>query len=89
MKIRINNNQKIVLPIRLNEGDSIVYEGGPEAVVYSNTWQILDTIEIAEASATIASGPNSVSFDPAMNSTEAGTLRIEIRLKGESESVIR
>lgn len=83
----INNNQKIVLPVRLNEGDSIVYKGGPEATVYSKTWQILETIEMDEASATIASGPNSISFDPAINGTEAGMLRIEIRLKGEGELI--
>ena len=87
LSFSINTNNKLEFPIRLDVGESMVYEGGSEAVWYSKTGQKIGTIEVSEVDGLVLLGPNSLSFDPPRNGADAGTLRIEIRLKGEPEPI--
>jgi hypothetical protein len=80
---------RVELPVRLQDGEVLVYQGGGEATIYSARWQIIGTVPVDEAALMVGSGAHSLMLDAATSGGDGGHLKVELRLWGEAESVAR
>jgi hypothetical protein len=79
---------RLELPVRLEDGEALVYEGGEEAWVFSPQWNLLRTVPMPEGTPAVGSGTHSLVVDAALRGEE-GHLKVELRFWGNPEPVGR
>jgi len=79
---------RLEVPVRLEDGEALVYQGGNFATLYSSQWEVLGTVPIDEAGLFVGPGRHSLMVDALMSGSE-GHLKVELRLWGEEEVVSR
>ena len=80
---------RLEIPVLLQDGEALVYQGGDEATVYSPQWQVLGTIPVDGAALMVNPGEHSLMFDATLRGGDEGHLKVELRLWGGAESVAR
>ena len=73
------------LSFSLSEGDILVYRGGPDATIYTPTWQVRRHLSVDPESFRINAGAYSLLVTSP--SATPGTAHIELRLTGPEESL--
>jgi len=79
---------RMEIPVRLEDGEALVYQGGNFATLYSPQWQALGTVPMDEAGLFAGGGRHTLMVDALMSGSE-GHLKMELRLWGEEEVVSR
>jgi hypothetical protein len=80
---------QVELPVRLQDGEALVYRGGEEATVYSPQWQVLGTVPVDGTALIVDPGEHSLMLDATLTGGDEGHLRVELRLWAEAEFVTR
>ena len=83
--IEIDGSKHLAIPIKLNEGEHMKFDG-EYANVYSSNWQIQKSISLEKSLLNITPGHHSLELSSEF-SGEGGALGLEIRLKGETETL--
>jgi len=77
----IDNNPIGFFDIHLDEGDAIVYKGGDTAILYSKTWQELDTISVDPAAFKLPAGSHSVALTVLLEGDAETAVKLEFRVR--------
>lgn len=85
--LEFDNYKTIKLPINLKENETIKYEGGDKAVVYSPSWEKIKEVDIKESNMKLKKGEHTVTFDCKFKGNEDSEAKLEIRLFGKSEKL--
>ena len=80
---------RLELPVRLQDGETLVYQGGQEATVYSPQWRVLGSFPLNGGALTVGPGGHSLMLDATLRGGDEGHLKVELRLWGEAEFVAR
>ncbi len=86
--LELDGVNRMEIPIRLEDGQALVYSGGDEAWVYSPQWQRVGSVPLEGGFLVVGSGPRNLSVGSG-GSGDPGTLKVELRLWGEAEFVGR
>ena len=86
--IEIDNSAKTMLPLTLNPGESVKYQGGDEAIHYSPSWQVLNRIRVDGKSLQMGTGQHKITADCEFKGERKGILKLEIKTAGDAEKVI-
>jgi hypothetical protein len=85
--IDINNHTRVSLPVVINPGEALKYQGGREAVIYSDSWNVIKKISVDESGLKLASGGNRIDIGCRFPSENKGVMKIEIRAAGSPERI--
>ncbi len=77
----MDNNPIGFFDIHLDEGDAIVYKGGDTAILYSKTWQELDTISVDPAAFKLPAGSHSVALTALLEGDAETAVKLEFRVR--------
>jgi len=86
--MEFDNYKTVKLPITLKKNETLKYEGGDKAIIYSSNWEKISTIDIDESEMKLKKGEHSVTFDCEFKGDEDAKAKIEIRLFGTSDKLI-
>ena len=86
--IEFDNYKTVKLPITLKKNETLKYEVGDKAILYSPNWEKISTIKIDESEMKLKKGEHSVTFDCEFKGDEDAKAKIEIRLFGTSDKLI-
>jgi len=89
IRMEVDRMSSVEIPLRLREGEALVYEGGERAVVYSSMWHALRSLPMNPERLMLASGDHELLIDASVISGEDAHLKIELRVPGVQESVSR
>jgi len=81
-QMEIGGNRMITIPVKLDEGQHIKYDG-EFASVYSAEWQLLKSISLDRSILNLGPGAHKIEISCNFKGIE-GEMLLEIRLKGES-----
>ena len=87
LSLEIGNYSTISIPINLNVGETIKYDGGTDIVVYDRNWQILKTIPINSKKMEVPTGENSLIFSCKFASTNQPDKKLSAEFKTFSEAI--
>ncbi len=87
IKIEFDNYKTINLPIKLKKNETIKYEGGDKAVIYSPSWEKIKEVDIKESDMKLKKGEHTVTFDCKFKGDKDSEAKLEIRLFGKSEKL--
>jgi hypothetical protein len=87
ISISIDNHQIIVLKVVIKPGQNLKYEGGDEASLYSENWQLIRTLKISNDAFRIGNGDHDFSVNCKFPQDNNGTLKLEIKTAGQPESL--
>jgi hypothetical protein len=88
IEMEINHYKKLVFPFILKNGQTIKCTNGNTAIVYDKNWNIVNVTPINVSFFKVTTGKQILSFDCTFSNKEAQpSVKIEIRLKGESEMI--
>jgi hypothetical protein len=76
------------LPVRLEDGQALVYDGGEGASVYSPRWNLMGTVHLPEEILEVGTGSHTLVVDASLTGEE-GHLKVELRFWGDPEPVGR
>lgn len=79
VRFEIDNFKTVVLPVTLEPGHTLKYQGGNKAVIYSQTWQKLKEMEIDVKALTLSPGPHSLAFDCRFARGDTPQAKLELR----------
>ncbi len=87
-KIVLDNYKEITLPVTLQAEESLKYNGGKTASVYSPTWQKVKEIAMDETAFLIGEGNHTLNLDCTFKANgKEPKAKLEIRLKGKTETI--
>ena len=84
-QMEIDGNRMITIPVKLDEGQHIKYDG-EFASVYSAEWQLLKSISLDRSILNLGPGTHKIEASCDFKGIE-GEMLMEIRLKGETEII--
>ena len=87
--LEVDGVGRIELPVRLRDGEALVYEGGEAATVFSPEWRILGEVPVDHESLVLGLGRHSLMVDASLRGEDEGHLKVELRLWGAAEFVAR
>ena len=87
ISISIDNHRKTVLQVVIKPGQNLKYEGGDEASLYSENWQLIRTLKISNDAFRIGNGDHDFSVECRFPLNNKGTLKLEIKTSGNPEAV--
>jgi hypothetical protein len=77
----------VEFPVELRDGESLVYDGGPTADLYSPRWRLLGAVPMDPAVFALNPGRHEVRFDARPGGGEGAYLNVELRVQGVEEPV--
>jgi hypothetical protein len=89
IRLEVDGVATLEVPLALQPGETLVYEGGGEARVYSPQWWIRDTAVLDDSDWNVGSGAHDLVVEAGLEGGEESYLRIELRLWGTTETVAR
>jgi hypothetical protein len=84
--LELDGSGGIDLPVRLGDGESLVYDGGPVATHYSPHWRKLGDIPVAAVALDVRPGSHTLLID-GQDPQGEGSLKVEVRIWGEAEKL--
>ena len=66
---------------------NLKYEGGDEALLYSENWKLIRTLKVNNDAFRIGNGDHDFSVECRFPSDNKGTLKLEIKTAGDPETV--
>ena len=85
IRLGLDGRDPVLLPVTLEAGSSLRYEGGGEIAVLDTRHQAIGSIAAPEGTFLIAPGPNSISLEAELKPTEDAKARLEVRPRGRAE----
>ncbi|NNF34353.1 MAG: hypothetical protein HKN68_09605 [Saprospiraceae bacterium] len=88
--IEIDNYKKIKLPIVLQKGEILKYEGGEQATIYTKNWEVIRELAINPSDFELDSGEHTISVNcDFKNTDDEAYLKVEVRMIGHREVVAK
>ncbi len=87
IKMEIDNFKEILIPVRLNAGETIKYTGQKKAIIYDKNWKKLQEIKMDSSLMSVAKGDHSLLFDCNFGEGNEANAKLELRLVGADEKV--
>jgi len=87
IRLEIDNHRRIVLPVEIKPGENLKYEGGDEALLYTENWQIIKRVPVNKKEFSIPGGEHSFSVNCRFPSDNKGILKIEIKTGSVPERI--
>jgi len=87
IKLEIDKYKQISLPITLEAGETIKYDGKAKAIIYTRTWQKLKEIDLAATNLTVAKGEHYLTFDCTFDSGKEPQVKLQLRFIGIAEKI--
>ncbi len=84
-QLEIGGNRMITIPVKLNEGEHLKYDGA-FASVYSAEWQLLKSISLGNNILKVPAGDHNIEISCKFIGSE-GMMMLELRLKGGTEII--
>jgi hypothetical protein len=88
VRMELDGVNELGLPVRVRDGEILVYDGGESATVYSPQWRTLRKVPVVEAALQVGPGAHRLMLD-ADGPEGEGHLKIELRFWGDAEGVER
>ena len=85
VRIGLEGQEPVVLPLSLEAGSSLRYEGGVEVSVLDARHQVTGSFRVPEGSFLIAPGPQAISLEADLVPPEDAKARLEVRPRGRAE----
>ena len=85
IKLEIDNYKDVILPITLENGETLKYIGGNKAVVYNGSWQIMHEVAIDGGALRVSPGDHTIRFDCNITEENDGHAKFEVRLNGQAD----
>lgn len=89
VRLELDGSGVPVTTARLREGESLVYEGGDEATIYTSEWRVAGSVPVDAASFRVAPGTHRLTLDAMMRGGDDAHVTLELRVRGAPESVPR
>ena len=83
----INNHKQLDIPVSLQPGESLKYNGGDEMTLYDETWQGIKVVKVDRDQLMIEPGDHSLIFDCQFGSGENAEVKVELRIAGQPELI--
>jgi hypothetical protein len=87
IRMEMDGSAGVEIPAVLQDGESLVYDGGPTADLYSSRWRLLGTVLMDPDAFTLSPGRHEVGFDARPGGGEGAYLKVELRVRGVGEPV--
>lgn len=88
IKLELNNSRTILLPVRLNKGQSLRYSGGSYAELLDQSLNLLERVPIEASDFQLAEGEQSITVDASFSdSGEHPLLKVETRIQDLAEAI--
>lgn len=85
ISLELNNYKKIVLPLRLKNGQSLKYQGGKTATLYNENWQKIREVDL-NLDLAIGNGDHTINLDCTFsNAGKKPKAKLEVRIVGQAE----
>lgn len=88
IKMELDNYREISLPVELKAGETLKYEGGNTATLFSKTWQKLGEIAIDASALTVAPGEHMLNFDCQFSGSKEAVAKLAIRFFDAAERIV-
>ncbi|MCE7992692.1 MAG: hypothetical protein HEP71_11960 [Roseivirga sp.] len=87
ISLELNNYKKVVLPLRLKNGQSLKYEGGKTATLLNENWQKIREVDL-NIDLAIKNGDQTINLDCTFsNAGKEPKAKLEVRIMGKAEPV--
>jgi hypothetical protein len=83
--MELDSYKKIQLPVNLSEGETIKFEGGESAFIYSKNWKKIRQISINQKELIIKKGDHSITIDCLFSGGKKPYVKLELRIIGKPE----
>jgi len=88
IKIEIDQYKEVSIPIQINVGQILKYDGDSHAILYNKNWQEVSRISVSKEILTVSKGTHTLNFSCTFNSdSETPKVKVEIRFKGKPEQL--
>ena len=87
IRIGLDGREPGLLPVTLEAGSSLRYEGGVEVSVLDARHQVTGSFRVPEGSFLIAPGPQAISVEADLVPAEEAKARLEVRPRGRPETL--
>ncbi|MDA9327060.1 hypothetical protein N9Q92_03530, partial [Flavobacteriaceae bacterium] len=88
IKIEIDQYKEVSIPIQINVGQILKYDGDSHAILYNKNWQEVSRISVSKEMLTVSKGTHTLNFSCTFNSdSETPKVKVEIRFKGKPEQL--
>lgn len=86
--LELDNYKKVRLPISIESGQTLKYNGGITAILYSESWQKISEVSIDQSVFSINDGSHNINLDCSFSKEGKEPLaKLEVRIYGSAESV--
>lgn len=89
IRLELDGTKEVRLPLSLREGQSLKYSGGNTLAVMDGTWHTLRNVPVDPKDFVVGGGDHSLLFDCRFSKKQEASARLEIRLSGPPESVLK
>ncbi len=89
VRLELDGAHGVVIEAGLRDGESLVYDGGDSATLYSGRWKMLGTVPMDTARLRLGPGEHRLLLDADLQDGEGAHLKMELRIRGEPEPVPR
>jgi len=87
IRIGLDGQNPVLLPVTLEAGSSLRYEGGVDVSVLDARHQAAGSFRVPQGSFTIAPGPHTISVEADLVPAEGAKARLEVRPRGRAEQL--
>ncbi len=87
--LEIDGSPRTRLPVTLRDGQVLRYRGGNKAMLLSKNWEKLQDVSVNPDLFSLAQGEHTVSISCAFKNTDAGRVKLELRVLDNSEKAAR
>ncbi len=87
IKMELDNYREIKLPVNLNEGQSLKYEGGEKAGIYNKSWHRIKDVPVDASGLMLDKGAHSLTFECSFSGGKEPNVNLEVRMKGKGEKI--
>jgi len=86
LRMELDGVRQVDLPVHLAEGETLAYEGGDQATIYSSRWREVRSVPVDAEVLRIATGAHELVLDADLVA-DGGQLKVELRIWSEGEGV--
>jgi len=87
VRMEIDNDKKLFIPMAMKAGETIKYNGGDRAKIYNKNWKELRGVNIDASALTISKGEHHITFDCKFLGGNESQVKLEVRLIRPAEIV--
>ena len=87
ISLEIDNHKQLDIPISLQPGESLKYNGGDEMIHYDANWQRIEDVKVERDRLMIGTGEHNLIFDCVFGNGENIEVKIELRTAGQVEVI--